>query len=369
MPNTNPSANMSLPIPVVGVDPGPDWATNVNTCLTLIDSHDHTSGRGVQITPSGLNISSDLSFLNNDAINLRSVRFTPQSAVLVAADDLGCLYEVGVDLYYNDGSGNHIRLTQSGAVAGTPGSISNLVPPASASYNAGTQTFVWQSDANTPANMDAGFYIFRNNSANSKGLTLSPPLAMGSDYSLVLPSLPAQTNIMTLDASGNIGASLNVDNSTLQISSNVISVKNSGITPQKLANLIYTLSGSSGNFTSPGTTNPPVFDTIPNLSVTITTTGRPVFLQLQSDGSGQQSYIAAISPNASIVRITRDGTEIATMDVIASGNLTGQSYPPSVVSFIDTGATAATHTYLAQYSDNPGATIQVQFTRLIAYQL
>ena len=80
------SLDMNLPIPVVGVDPGPDWALNINSCLTIIDSHDHSCGKGVQITPNGLNINSTLTVNGNDVINFRSVRFAIQASVAGASD-------------------------------------------------------------------------------------------------------------------------------------------------------------------------------------------------------------------------------------------------------------------------------------------
>ncbi len=208
MANFNLSANMGLPIPVAGIDPGPDYALNVNSSLTLVDGHTHAFGQGVQITPAGLNLNSDVTFLSNNAIALRSVRFTPQSAVFAGPSDLGCLYEVGVDLYYNDGAGNNVRITQSGGVAGSPGSISNLTSPASAAYVSGNQTFVWQSAANTPANMDGGSFIFRNILANSKGATVNAPTALAANYSLTLPLIPAGNSFLTIDTSGNLSGSI-----------------------------------------------------------------------------------------------------------------------------------------------------------------
>jgi hypothetical protein len=40
---------MNLPVPIVSVDPGPDWATNINACMAAIDGHDHSTGKGVPI--------------------------------------------------------------------------------------------------------------------------------------------------------------------------------------------------------------------------------------------------------------------------------------------------------------------------------
>lgn len=203
MANFNSSANMNLPIPVVGVDPGPDYALNIDNCLALLDAHDHSVGKGVQITPSGLNINSDLSFLQNNAIALRSSRYSPQSVALSLPADLGCVYVAGLDLYYNDVSGNQIRITQGGSVAGSTGTITGLPSgTASASYAAGT--FVFQSATNVGANIDGRNFILRNNVVSSKGLTLSPPNAMSSDYTITLPALPAVKGIVTLNSSGTM---------------------------------------------------------------------------------------------------------------------------------------------------------------------
>ena len=197
------SPDMNLLIPIVGQDPGPEYASDVNSSLLIIDQHNHTPGSGVAITPAAININADLAFNGNNAISLNSVRFTPLLSPIPATGvNLGCIYVAGVDLYYNDESGNQIQLTKSGAVAGTPGSISGLVSPASASYNSVSGTFVFESGTNTPAYIDGASIILRNFTANSQGLTLNPPPAMASSYSLTLPVLPASTLPVQLSNTG-----------------------------------------------------------------------------------------------------------------------------------------------------------------------
>lgn len=216
---------MSLPIPQVGNEAGPQYATDVNSCLTIVDGHNHSPGYGVAVLPSGLNINSVLTFQNNYATNLLAVRFQPQTIALTGPADLGELYELNNDLFYIDGVGNQVRITQSGAVAGTPGSIANLLPPASASYNSGTQTFIFQSAANTPANIDGGSFVFRDITANSHGITMSAPTALAADYNLTLPSaLPGSQKFLSLDAAGNIAASWAVDGTTIQITANTVQI-------------------------------------------------------------------------------------------------------------------------------------------------
>lgn len=211
MANTVISSNMNLPVPVVGVDPGPQYASDLNSCLALIDSHNHAAGNGVQITPSGLNINADFSIGSNNLILIRSSRYAVQGSPLALAADMGCVYVSGADLYYNDTVGNKIQITKSGGIAGTSGSIANLVSPASASYVAATPAFVFQSAANTPANLDGGSLVLRNIVANSKGLTLAPPNSMGSNYTITLPSLPASTKLLSIDNSGNVGTTYDIN--------------------------------------------------------------------------------------------------------------------------------------------------------------
>ena len=61
--------------PAVGVDTGPTWADNLNTSLDAIDGHDHSTNKGVRITPAGLNINADLEFNQNSATELKNVIF------------------------------------------------------------------------------------------------------------------------------------------------------------------------------------------------------------------------------------------------------------------------------------------------------
>jgi len=236
MANTTLSPNMDLPLPIVGVQTGPVYATDLNNCLTIVDGHDHTPGYGVPVPSDGININADLPFSNNNATTVRTVRFQSQSAALSAAADVGCLYEVSNDLYYNDGAGNQIRITQSGSVTGSSGTITGLPSgTASASYSSVSGTFTFQSATATPAYVDCASVLIRNFSASSKALTLQAPAAMAADYSLTLPPLPASQKIMTLDSSGNITAPYTVDGSTITIATNVIGVPASGIGTTQLA--------------------------------------------------------------------------------------------------------------------------------------
>jgi len=118
--------NMTLDLPTVSITLGPEWATMLNEALELIDLHDHSSGKGVKVTPAGLNINQTLSFDSNKASNLYSTQYISQAATLTGVNNARSLYSVGGDLYYTNGSGNAIQLTSGGSIVAVPGAASSF---------------------------------------------------------------------------------------------------------------------------------------------------------------------------------------------------------------------------------------------------
>jgi hypothetical protein len=383
MANTTISANMLLPVPIVGVETGPNWATDINSCLAIVDQHNHAPGSGVQINPSGLNINADLAINSNNLTLIRSSKFVPQVSALALGTDIGCVYVNGVDLYYNDVNGNQIRLTQSGSIAGTAGSISGLVSPATASYVVLNTAFVFQSAANTSALVDCGSIKLRNSTASSKALTLNPPAAMGADISQTLPVIPASaTSIMQMDTSGNMTAVLKVDNSTLQNTSNTLSVKGNLTQAMKAAMPVGTSVSVGGFAQSNSLSAGPLTSTTPALvsgtfSITITTSGRPVFLFLMEGSPGSASSIAVFNnTNGSLISnmyvynattaTTSPGVSLQAFGGI--GNPNEINIPPGGVNFYDFPV-AGTYTYQLYYSVNPSSSLNIVNTRFCAYEI
>lgn len=198
------STSMLLPIPVVGVTSGPEYASNINNCLTIIDTHDHTFNNGSRIPTAGLNINADLDYNGYNVTGVRTLRFESQGSVPSEPSDLGCMYEFGNDLYYINGAGQPVQITNGGSIAGTTGSITGLVSPASASY--GSSTFTFRSGALIPANLDGASVVLRNLVASSNGYTVNAPAAMTQDYSVSMPLPPASTLPIVMDNAGAMSA-------------------------------------------------------------------------------------------------------------------------------------------------------------------
>jgi hypothetical protein len=349
MPNTTTSQYMLLPVPVPTVDPGPQYATDLNTCLTTIDQHDHSTGKGTPVTPSGLNINADLSYASGgtsyNAKSLRSIRFTAQPSPLSLATDLGCVYESGVDLYYNDGNGNQIRMTNSGSVAGGAGSIGGLTPPASVTYNSGTQTFVFQSTTATAANLDAGSLIIRQVLANAKGITLSSPSALANNYTLTLPTgnASASNSFVVSDTAGNLSYT-NVDNITTTISSSGISLKQQGVTINYLAPKLLTTGSALGQasyqdiFAFVTRSIFPNYDNVATLTIPITGV-RPVYIGLIPSSASVGTIINDSSTATAQLRIYRNADLITTCNFNTIGTM------PSSIFYTYDFAPSSTYTY------------------------
>lgn len=343
MSNVTITPNMSLPTPIVGVDPGPDWATNYNACMSAIDSHNHSAGQGVQINPNGLNINADLPMNINNLITTRSLRFTPST--VNGAADLGCLYESGVDLFYVDGSGNQIRITQSGSLAGAAGTITGLPSgTASASFAAGTFTF--QSATNTPAAMNVGSVKVTQIVANGKGVTISAAGAQAADYNLALPvALPGATSFVTLDGSGNIGATI---------------ATAGGLTPQYFT-YNYAASASCGSYSQASMT----FTGIANLTVTLTNhNNNPIRIMMVPDGTTNAATILSTTGNNLQFLLVRDGVSHGLMGVTAPS--TGAVISP-FIQFIDFPANGA-HTYILQVAGATTNTFNINNFILVAVE-
>lgn len=330
------SPNMGLPVPAVGVTTGPAYANDINSSLAIIDAHDHSPGNGVPITPAGLNINSDLTCSDHNLTNIRAARFFTQGAPLAASGaDLRELYVSGAELYYNDGAGNQVKITQSGSVTGSAGTISGLPSgTASAAFVAANGTFQFLQATSTPANMDAATYVLRYPgsypSPTGNFIALQAPSSLATGFSLTLPpTLPGTLGSwQTSDTSGNQSWTT-VDNSTLQYSSNVVSVKNAGITGTQLA----AASVSASNI----------------VSATITGTQVASNIALAGEGvtlGGNPAVVANFSPLTNGLSIVRG--------IVASGGTVaaGEGFN---VNNISTGVYAVAFT--AAFADTPAVTV------------
>lgn len=308
--------NMDLQLPIVGTTLGPQWAVANNVAFTTIDLHNHTSGFGVQVPSAGLNINQPLSLNGQNLFDVGFFTFNGTGPVSVNQS----VATNGIDLFYTDGNGTQIQLTASGGIAGTNGSISGLVAPASASYNA-TTGFTWLKNSTTPSAMVFGTAV---QSLTSTGFTVSTTnsASQSASYVLTLPiALPSASpfpNSFLMVSSTGVEAYGQVDNSTLtQLSPRIIGVKTQGITAVQIADgTIQTGNIALGQITQPllapiqfeqtGTLTTPVTSlTAPGADCgTITLSPqstRGIYIGLNSDGSSGGSTFRFRAPTVSVL--------------------------------------------------------------------
>ena len=192
--------NMSLTLPEVLVTSGPTYATQVNTALDVVDDHDHSVGKGKKITPTGLNINSDLTLNNNQLVDVKAVKLSQQASVAT----LGAIYVKGADLFYRDLNGLEVQLTSSGAInTSSTGAITGLGGTTGvASYVSASGLFNYQSNPTTYAQQYTGdISLFSRAGAIGvvQAVKLQTPVA-ATAYTLTLPATaPAANQIMRME--------------------------------------------------------------------------------------------------------------------------------------------------------------------------
>lgn len=190
MPTTT-TPNMDLVLPVVGAEPGPTWASDLNTAFETVDSHDHTTNKGVKVPSAGININADLTANSYNVTNLRSVRLNNNGSPLGLASDLTCVYASGGNLYYNNSSGNQVQITNgAGLNAASIGGIGGDYTTSTALefYTSATKTFSFWQNTNNYANIEGGNVVIKEpNVTSPQGITLKSPTSLASGYNITLP--------------------------------------------------------------------------------------------------------------------------------------------------------------------------------------
>lgn len=153
------------------------------------------------------------------------------------------------------------------------------------------------------------------------------------------------------------------------LDSNITTTKiaDANVTRAKLVSVGQQISESSGSFVTSSTS--PV--DVTNLSVTITTTGRPVMLFLQGNGNVDSSvFLEGTIQTSCRVSFVRGATTICRGNV-ATNSSSGDAtigVPPGSFTHLDVIA-AGTYTYKVQAMMTLGQHLYVTQCRLVAYEL
>jgi len=343
--------NMALTLPVVSQTPGPTWASEINADLSLIDSHNHTSGKGALVPVAGLNINADLSLATNALTNVKSLGLLDQVSLVT----LNSVYANAGELWWNDGAGNNVQITSNGAVnVGATGNIGGMIGSAAVNYVSGPLAYEFIDENGNHASLQALAVRF-----GSVTVSQSPGSAT---YSLRLPvSTPAATSFVTATVSGST-ATLAFNSQTGYITRQMQAAVNQQI--QSSASSYSVTTGSATNLSD---------------QISITTTGRPVILGINSTGSGSCISIlpAADGPVGGKFWFQIGGditASIGHQNVEASGKNTEYfEVPSSSMNFLWTPVAGSYTVQLRGFLNTGGAyvaaTLSFQEIKIYAYEL
>lgn len=182
---------MNLSLPTVSVTIGPEWATELNDAIEVIEDHDHSTGKGAKIPAIGLNINADLEFNSNRAIELKSSKFTDQSVSLTGAAHTSSIYSLNGDLYWTNGAGTAVQVTAGSVLPTTPGTVTNLkFDSISSSLSIGP------SDDFVCLSVDTS-------ASRTITLPLASAVSIGRLYVIIDASSLSETNPLTISTSGS----------------------------------------------------------------------------------------------------------------------------------------------------------------------
>lgn len=262
--------NMNLTLPVVSQTPGPTWASEINADLSLIDLHNHTSGNGALVPVAGLDINADLSLATHALTDVTKAVLLNQAAVATS----NAVYAKAGDLWWTNGGGTPVQITSGGSVfVGGTGNIGGL-PNGSAAVNYDNPSLSYQflDSSGAAAGLLAGGAILDSVVLSPHNVTLNTS-AGTSAYTLNMP----QTNVSAVSfvLATPSGGQTQLGYLT----------QSNGITRQMQAAVGQQISSYSAS--APVSSGGSVLN-----PVTLTTTGRPVVIGLQSPaGVGTPSFI------------------------------------------------------------------------------
>ena len=201
----------SLAKPAVGVTVGPTWATDLNTSIDAVDDHDHSTNKGIRITPAAINVNADVEFNDNSATELKNLIFS----TVTAATTSYSVYQASGNLYWRNGAGTAVQITTGSTVNAGAGSIDGMTgTDAGATFVDGAKSYNFFCDSgNTDfgkmAHADLLLYKFSDdNVADTDYITVAAStLASGSSGTV---TVPAETGTILTTNTSYAGAVINI---------------------------------------------------------------------------------------------------------------------------------------------------------------
>ena len=240
------TSNMSLNEPSVGVTAGPTWATETNANWELLDAHDHTSGKGVQLTPSALNINSDMEFNQNSATELKNAVLDNDIHASSSGDTNYSVYSYGANLYWRNGSGTAVQITNGASLNSTGGAITSPTTNSQVLFSSVNNSYTFKYDKTQTDGIakmihsDLQLYFYNSGSATTRSVNLK---YLGSGTGSNTLTVPDETGTLLSTATSFAGA-INIATSSTNYPIN--------LKPNGTGHVVIGNTGATGKLTSNG---------------------------------------------------------------------------------------------------------------------
>lgn len=322
------SPNMNLVIPGVGTEPGPQYATDINSSLSTIDSHNHTTGLGAPIPAEALSWTKTVDVNSQSLTNFQSLSFINNLTPLSTSLYKNYLFVSNQNLYFNDGNGVQTQITSGGALVSnySLGVADVLTAPTQlASFQSGS--FVIKQTSNVRLPLDARSVVLRDTSTSfglelkiptptaNWQLQLPPPTAYPSDSSLKVLNVDKDgiMDAYTLNQVGQFMGSAGANGIAATMTSTGANAIAATMTTTGTNSIISTMSAAGAASIISNLTNTPSFrNRLINGSMSVD----------QRNNGGSQTIT---TPTGSTFTITASATTLGVMTVTAGsiGGTTG----------------------------------------------
>ena len=198
--------NMSIVLPTLGADIG-TWDDKINDALTLVDAHDHKSGKGLRINTTAIEIDADLTIAGYALTNVGKAAFTAVTA-LSSGSQTFFVSSADNELYWRSNGGTNIKVTSGSTlnislVGGIAGDYTSV--GAEVAYDDSNDRYTFKQEGTKPwARIACGpVRIFEYNTLETVYVELAVDAALASSYTLTFPAaLPASTFPIGVSSAG-----------------------------------------------------------------------------------------------------------------------------------------------------------------------
>jgi len=198
-----PNMNLNKPASTATLS---DYYDSIDAILDRLDSHDHSAGKGVKLTPASINITSNLAFNDNAITEAKYLQYVNQDAH--PTPTTATYFKDGF-FYIRTPSGTNIQLTTAtgfnGALVGGIGgdySTSGAI----LEYDSLSEAYSFFRETNFYASIKTGdITIYETDEeGTTNGITFKAPDGLATSYDLVLPAdAPATSDsVMVVNTSG-----------------------------------------------------------------------------------------------------------------------------------------------------------------------